>query len=207
MTYKTEKRNGLYANLMDEVKVRIDCISTTCNGRGAYPTVITREFCYLQLRMLCELIALGCLVAHGDITSLKAHKVGKSYSADEILDRLEKLRSHFYPIAGQQIRHPTHLEFRVIDPSPFPKEALLSLYGRTHRYLHRGSLKKMLSMDIPIDTNVNIPEIIAYAQKLNDLLSHHAISINENQVMICILRDANNNNKVQVATAEIPPQK
>jgi hypothetical protein len=202
--HKTDKRNTLYANLMDEVKVRIDCISTTCNGRGAYPTVVIREFCYLQLRMLCELIALVCLVAHGDIASLQAHKVGKSYSADEIIDRLSKLRPHFYPIPGRQTRSSDGYGFEAINPSPFSKDELLALYGVTHRYVHRGSLKKMLSMDIPIDVRVNIPEIISYAQKINDLLSFHAIAINENHIMICMLRNAEDNQKVQVATAERP---
>lgn len=211
MAHKTDKRNELYANLMDEVKVRVDCISTTCNGRGTYPTVIIREFCWLQLRMLCELIALSCLVAHGDIASLKAHKIGKSYSADEIIDRLEKLRPHFYPIAGRQTFNassPARFGFDGIDPSPLPKEELIGLYGKSHRYVHRGSLKKMLSMDTPIDINVNIPEIIQWAQKINDLLSFHAIAINENEVMICMLRNADNDHKVQVATAETstPPE-
>lgn len=204
--HKVEKRNQLYANLMDEVKVRIDCISTICNGRGNFPSVIVREFSYLQLRMLCELIALSCLVAHGDISSLQAHQVGKSYSADEIIDRLTKLRPHFYPIPGKQIwSGPGQpVGFDVIDPSPLPKEELLSLYGKTHRYLHRGSLKKMLSMDVPIDMRVDIPEIIKYAQKINDLLSHHVIAVSERHVILCVLRNMDNNNKVQVATAERP---
>jgi hypothetical protein len=84
---------------------------------------------------------------------------------------------------------------------------LLALYGATHRYVHRGSLKKMFSMDVPIDVRVNIPEIISYAQKINDLLSFHAIAINENHIMICMLRNAEDNQKVQVAAAERPPVK
>lgn len=57
-------------------------------------------------------------------------------------------------------------------------------------------------MDTPIDMNVNIPEIIAWAQKLNDLLSTHTIAINEKEAIICTLRNMDNNNRVQVATAE-----
>jgi hypothetical protein len=205
MAHRTDKRNTLYANLMDEVKVRIDCISTTCNGRGAYPTVITREFCWLQLRMLCELIALACLVAHGDIASLKAHKVGKSYSADDIIDRLEKLRPHFYPVAGKQNQSSdpaVRYNFEAINPSPFPKEELIALYGKTHRFVHRGTLKQMLSMDMPIDINVNLPEIIQWAQKINNLLTYHVIAINEDELLLCMLRNADDNFKVQVATLE-----
>jgi hypothetical protein len=207
--HKTDKRNTLYANLMDEAKVRIECIGTTCQGRGAYPTVITREFCWLQLRMLCELIALSCLVAHGDIGALQSHKVGKAYSADEILDRLARLRPHFYPQAIKEIgRGPgAQVDVEVINPHPLSKEDLLSLYGKTHRYVHRRSLKRLLSMETPIDMHVNIPEIIGWAQKLNDLLSHHIIAVSDSHLIICVLRNADDNNRVQVATAEAPGPK
>lgn len=60
---------SLYADLMNEVKVRIAAIDAGTGGLlGALPAPIVQEHCYLQLRMCCELIALGCLVAHGDIT-------------------------------------------------------------------------------------------------------------------------------------------
>jgi hypothetical protein len=204
MAYKFEKRNILYANLMDEVKVRIEMISTVATGRGNFPSVITREFCYLQLRMLCELIALSCLVAHGDIAGVQSHKIGKAYSADEILKRVEKLRSHFYPSPITQGHDATTggRTVTVVSPSPLPKEELLSLYAKTHRYLHRGSLKKMLSMDVPIDLNVNIPEIIKWAQKINDLLSLHVIAVSADHVILCMLRNADDNNRVQVVTAQ-----
>jgi hypothetical protein len=203
---KPDKQNTLYANLMDEVKVRIDCISSAAQGRlNNYPTPIVREFCYLQLRMLCELIALSCLVAHGDITFLQPHKLGKSYSADDILDKLSKLREHFYPLPITQtvtsIGPPKALHMTLVNPSPLPKDELLKLYGITHKYLHRGSLKKLLSMDTPIDITINMPEIVRWAQKINDLLSLHVISIDAKNVMLCMLRNADENNKVQVATA------
>ena len=203
---KAQKRNTLYANLMDEAKVRIELINSTANGRGSYHPVIVREFCYLQLRMLCELLALSCLVAHGDIGSLQSHKVGKAYSADEILDRLTKLRPHFYPEAvRQESTGPGKFILHRVNPSPLPKEELLTLYGKTHRYLHRGSLKRMLSMDTPIDTKVDLPEIISWAQKMNALLSLHAISVSTDEVILCVLRNHNDNMKVQVATAEALP--
>ncbi len=59
---------SLYANLMEEAKIRIDALNMGLNGSVVVPGQIIREFYFLQLRMLCELIALGCLVTHGDIT-------------------------------------------------------------------------------------------------------------------------------------------
>jgi hypothetical protein len=162
--------------------------------------------------MLCELVALSCLVAHGDITFLQSHKVGRSTSADDIMDRLTKLRPHFYPMAYTQqpatfTSGKAGYELTILDPSPLPKDEFLRLYGASHRHLHRGSLKGLLSMDIntPLDIKINAPEIVKWTQKLNDLLSSHVIAISEERLITCILRNAKDNNKVQVANAERGP--
>ena len=90
-----------------------------------------------------------------------------------------------------------------VTPAPLTKEELLKLYGICHRHLHRGSLKALLKKDVtePLDSQINAPEIIRWAQKLNDLLSHHTIAVSEKVVILCMLTDANNKNQVQVATA------
>lgn len=206
-----EKRNALYANLMDEVKVRFDCINRAGMGLLGLPGPMVREICWLQVRMICELVALSCLVAHGDMKELKSHKVGKSWSADDIIDRLTELRPHFYPIAVKQtLLNPgvplvkCHYQLAGINPSPLPKEDFLALYGRTHRHLHRGTLKNLMSKDTPIDMNVNFPDIIAKTQKISDLLGNHVIAISEKKILLCMLANAENQNRVQVAIAEGP---
>ena len=209
MPSPTEKQRKLYANLMHEVKTRIEVVNVSISGHLRLSDPWVREFCWLQLRMLCELVALSCLVAHGDITFLQPHKVGRAHSADDILDRMTKLREHFYPNAitvsrkleGAQFIH----ELRVVDPSPLPKEELLRLYGISHRHLHRGSLKSLLARDInasPLDITIDAPEIVRWAQKLNALLSHHVIAISGETLIICVLRNADDNHNVQVAVAE-----
>jgi hypothetical protein len=90
----------------------------------------------------------------------------------------------------------------VLDPQPLPKEQLLSLYGKTHRFLHRGNLKKLLSSATPIDMERNLPEIVGWAQKINDQLQVHSIAISEEMVIVCIMRNADDNGRVQVATAQ-----
>jgi hypothetical protein len=58
----------LYCGLMEEIKIRQQVISTILERKLSLPVRVAHELCYLQLRMICELIAIGCLVAHGDIT-------------------------------------------------------------------------------------------------------------------------------------------
>src|SRR5690242_15713425 len=62
---------NLYAGLMTEIKVRINAINTGTMNQIPVPPPLVKEFCFLQIRMICELVALGCLVAHGDISDTK----------------------------------------------------------------------------------------------------------------------------------------
>ncbi len=137
----------LYASLMEEVKLRIHCVDRAVNGQTGFPGPIVREFCYGQLRLLCELIALSCLVAHGDIPATYSKQLGKKWSADEIFGGLSKLRKHFYPIpVRQESQSPFGTVHRHeivgVDPMPLPKDTLLDLYGKCHSHLHRGNVRK-----------------------------------------------------------------
>lgn len=207
MTIPTGKQLTLYANLMEEIKVRFDVINHAAQGRTGLNAPFVREFLHLQMRFLCELIALACLVAHGDITFLQSHKIGRSYSAEDILDRMSKLRPHFYPVPVTRVVNTLadgrkHHQLTGIDPSPLSKEHLLDVYANTHKHLHRGSLKKLLSTDTPLDMTINVPEIVGSAQKMSNLLGHHVIPISEELIILCMLVNTDNNNKVQVITAQ-----
>ena len=68
---------------MEEIKLRFEVIVDIESGHVKLPERALYEFCYLQVRMICELISLSCLVAHGDIT--KSNKLTKTYQADRIV--------------------------------------------------------------------------------------------------------------------------
>jgi hypothetical protein len=90
---------NIYAHLMDEVRSRLDAITSLRRGTiPPLPPFITYEIGYLQLRMVCELIAIGCLVAHGDIQATRVGKLLKAKFPNTIIDELEKLHQNFYPI-------------------------------------------------------------------------------------------------------------
>jgi len=196
---------------MEELKIRFNCANHVAHGHAGLPAPMVREFLYQQLRFMCELIALSCLVAHGDIAALKSHKIGRAYSADDILDRMTALRAHFYPIPVREISVTsmssgarTH-NLQAVNPSPLSKDDLIGLYGKTHKYLHRGSLKAILSTDTPFDMTLSIPainEIMAQMQKMSDLMAHHVIAINERELIICLLLNPQDHNRVQMVTAE-----
>jgi hypothetical protein len=66
-----------YATLMDEARARLDAIPIIHSALGPFvPTYVVDESAYTQLRMVCEIIAIGCLVAHGDIPATRDYGGG-----------------------------------------------------------------------------------------------------------------------------------
>jgi hypothetical protein len=115
ITKDQQNAMNLYGGMMEEAKMRIDSIEYAVSGLLKFHPVIIREFAYLQLRMLCELIALGCLVAHGDIPATKSKTLSKAWNAEDIINTLENLHPDFYPHPVEQIRYPKYQEFRPIE--------------------------------------------------------------------------------------------
>src|SRR3954462_11096767 len=101
ITKDQQRAMDLYSGLMDEMRMRVETVEFAITGLLKFHPVIIRELSYLQLRMICEMIALGCLLAHGDIPATKPLR--KAWSADDIFKTLERLHSDFYPHPFEQI--------------------------------------------------------------------------------------------------------
>jgi hypothetical protein len=132
-----------YSGLMEEAKYRLQAMDTALIGITGLPRGAIVEFGFLQLRLLCELIAVGCLTAHGD---LQTGKLKKAYEADKIIKGLERLRSKFYPLGA--IRTGDLIKLRR--DGFLTKEELLKLYWSEgtmktcqHGYIRRSSLKRL----------------------------------------------------------------
>jgi hypothetical protein len=61
------------------------------------PGKAIQEFCVLEIRMVCELIALACVVAHGDDIA-DSNKLEKEWQAGRIVSALERLHPGFFPV-------------------------------------------------------------------------------------------------------------
>src|SRR5258706_5208731 len=94
---KQRKTLELYASLMEEVKLREASAWKVIRGELDLPPPLGREYCFLQVRMMIETMALGCLVVHGDIPATQSNKFLGAYSADQIMKMLEFLHPGFYP--------------------------------------------------------------------------------------------------------------
>jgi hypothetical protein len=159
-----EEAMDAYSILMHEAKRRLIAMDTALVGRTGLPNGTICEFCFLQLRMLCELIALGCLTAHGD---LETGKLKEAYQADRIIRRLEQLHPKFYPYAATDGETGTELK-----EGSFTKEELMKLYWKCGDVLHRGSIQTLWSRLRYADA---VEEIRTWKEKIEALLSDHAI--------------------------------
>ncbi len=198
----------LYANLLAEINFRVAAINHCTTGASGLAPPFVKDFCYLQIRMICELVALGCLVAHGDIKETASKTLQKQWSADKIMEALEVLHPHFYPQAikstvttlpdGKKNHH-----LQAAPTSPLSRDEFLKLYHGCGEMLHRGNVRKLLKGQFPIQ--INYPEITAKTQKIIDLLSHHILVMRGGeQAFLAMLTNADIG-RPQVAIAETPP--
>jgi hypothetical protein len=192
-----------YSSIMEEAKLRALSINTITGSSVGLPLPLLREYGFLQLRMLCELIALGCLVAHGDIEGTKAAVLQKEYKAGVIVKRLEKLHPNFYPSPRKPIFSPGRVHLDDYDREFLTKGELLTLYGRCGDVLHRGNLRDLL--DPKNQPPSDFWDIQDWGQKILNLLSVHLISrVGGNFHFIVALEAPQTGGNVLVSVAESP---
>jgi hypothetical protein len=179
-----------YCKLMEELKLRhavvSDVVENAKNGRFVLSPAILGELCFLQLRMICELIALGCLLVHGDIPAARTNKMKKAHQADWIISRLEQLHPSFYPQPSEQIlnKQGKVIELKPVTEPYLTKADLLKLHASCGPKLHRGSLKTVMDA-----RSFDLAQVASWLTKISTLLNHHQIpSIDDNYLVVIIMR-------------------
>ena len=193
-----------YAKLLNEARTRILGIDDALIGATALPTPLAIEFGYLQLRMLCELVALCCLVAHGDIEAVNARKLQKQYAADFIFKHLEALHQNFYPHPVNVTTTSTSLHLDRLETGFLSKLELLTLYHECGGRLHRGSIAKFQS-SAPRAHDADLSVLRMWRDKVLLLLKeHHVASRNNTSHLICFLSHQQAGGEALVVTALSP---
>lgn len=155
---------------MEEAKSRIASIISVLEGRTQLSEIFADEYCTLQLRLLCEIIALGCLTAHGDIPETKATRLRKQYKADRIISLLAGLHAEFYPRPVRQVPPDPPRTYGLEDREEaeyLTKRELIKLAGRCGEGLHRGTMHDLSLKSLSPE------EIFAYTTKIALLVDIH----------------------------------
>ncbi|MNS30652.1 hypothetical protein D3C72_626880 [compost metagenome] len=192
-----------YMVIMEEVKSRLHAINTILRDRNLFEPRIARESCYLQLRMIAELVALSCVVAHDKLTLGEMKNLRREYSADVILKRMERRHENFFPRAV--FLRKTEDGRGHIDRTEklgFTAAEMGKLWVRTGEVLHVGAQKKLRSRKA-IDPE--LADVRSYVERIIDLLSFHAvITVDETHAMICEMNSADTG-RVTMAIAAAEP--
>lgn len=190
----------MYCDLMEEIKKRGDVVSAISQGHIPVPQPIALEFAYLQLRMICELIALACLTAHGDVPETTSKRLTKAYNADQIMKALENLHPGFYPVPGRQVHNEAGkvVQLELVKEPHLTKRELQVLYGKCGDFLHRGNLEQLMKgRKLP-----DLSEIDTWYKKITVLLNHHQIQLLDGHQQLWVIMQADSDGKVHAYEME-----
>ena len=160
---------------MHELAIRVDLIACACNGGLNLTPPYAREYCYLQFRRICELVALGCLQLHGDLPVARSRAAKKEWNAERIMRLLQKNHPHSFPqsLTRTKTVGGWHLEANS-KPDALTFTEFKALYSKCGEVLHRGTIRTIES-EGPIDKS-EYEAVLQWSRKLIDLLNEHVVA-------------------------------
>lgn len=164
-----------YSQLMKEVKSRLtvldERLSTLKDPNHLRPgAFIDAEYCFLQIRLICESIALAAILIHEPAYT---NKLKNLYRADRIFTDLKKINRFCFPraITGQP-KVDGVVQYQVDQSESRGYKWLIKIYRETDQILHRGRIKHLIegsSRHYPVD------KVYVWASELRSLLKYHSI--------------------------------
>lgn len=164
-----------YLRLMHEVAIRLDLVAHACNGALNLSPPYAREYCYLQFRRICELVALGCLQLHGDLPVARSGAAKKEWHAERIMKLLQRNNPHSFPqsLTRTKTTNGWHLKANSkLNALTFTE--FKALYSKCGEILHRGTICT-IEAEGPIGKS-EYDEVIRWTRKLVDLLNEHVVA-------------------------------
>jgi hypothetical protein len=162
----------IYADLMEEAKIRIHAVRDALLAKDTRAPRLLQEFVCLQYRMLCEIIAVGCLIAHDDI---RDKSVLGTWKIPDIIERLERLNPDFYPRPVRISFAATGMRVEKYDVPHLAKAELLEFWRKSGNILHRGSAKSVFAGH-GFPQVVDPTKLTGQGQKILNLIDQHVIS-------------------------------
>jgi hypothetical protein len=174
---------------MQEIKERLYAIEDVLSGGTALRGPLALEFCFLQLRLICECISYACVIAHAYIEELKAAKFQKDWSADSLMKALDSLHKDFYP-KPRKMTVTDKIQLDEIDAPFLTKAELKRLNGVCGDKLHRGSPEKYTYNPTPERLAADRQTVIDYGNKVSRLMESHLMSHRgEARYILCRFRE------------------
>lgn len=169
-----------YLKLMHEVVIRLDLVSHACHGRLNLTPPYAFEYCYLQYRRICELLALGCLQLHGDLPDTRTSATAKEWNAERIMSLLQRKHPHAFPQSVISTKIPDGWSYVAnAKPNAMTFNDFKALYSKCGSVLHRGTIRS-IEVEAPL-AKCDYDLLINWSHKIVDLLNEHFIARSSGQ--------------------------
>jgi hypothetical protein len=187
-----------YLGFMREIKHRHQQISAVFSGEHGLTRQFVHDLGWLQLRLMCETLALACLVVHEAIPVSRTLKMQREYKANVILKKLEELHPSYFPkpmVEQPDSDYPGVMRVSDKEDGFLSKRELVKLYGVPGEHLHRGSLDDIAQKKraFPFDAKT----VTRPLGKIAELLELHTIQPIDPS-WVYLVRMANSRNQVEL---------
>lgn len=163
-----------YLRLVHEIVVRLDLVAKACNGNLNLTPPYAFEYCYLQYRRICELLALGCLQLHGDIPATQTTSASKEWNAEKIMSLLHRNHPHAFPQCATKTMTEGVWKIEANSkPNAMTLAEFKRLYNKCGHVLHRGTIRSIES-EGPLE-KPDYDLLMLWSHKIVDLLNQHII--------------------------------
>jgi hypothetical protein len=177
LSFSPEEAIRAYLPLMHEFAIRSDLVGGACDGRLGLTLPYAREYAYLQFRRMCELMALGCLLLHGDLELARRQSAQMEWNADRIMKLLHRQHPHAFPQSAV-LEKDEERQRAILRANSKPNALTLSefkrLYAECGEVLHRGTIRSLAGS--PEITESDYQRVIDWHHKLVDLMNQHIVA-------------------------------
>lgn len=184
---------------MLELRARHRGVVSVINRETKLSKLLQKDICYLEFRMMCEVMALASLVIHGDIPLTHTRPLRDEYKADKIIRKLEELHPDFYPRPvtqrlvgppGKRLAHLTKFSLPYLT-----QKRLVSLYRECNDQLHRGHVSNLSDNKV---LRIDRERLSTYAYLWSALMLTHVIRPKDSDLTFLVRMGAASNGSVDV---------
>lgn len=195
------KAADFYRGFMSEVRIRLTALEENIVAVRAQPNdhsaFLRTEFCYLQMRFVCELIALAALAANSLSSQHASRKLLKTWQADQIFRQLQRINPHSYPMPVRETQKPEGgLHFEKKSGGVLQRDQLGTIYGACGNCLHRGTLARLSANQTTV---YNLADLEKWSRSAKLLLAQHIVLLPQlNTVFLVRMNDGQGNVSVAI---------
>jgi hypothetical protein len=178
-----EEAVGVYLAFMEEIKARLAMVELCIDACRETPPVpqayMHAEFGFLQLRFVCDLVALGALAIH--------HPYGltdellESWHARRALSDLSAINKEGFPRPANVNRGPNGIE--IVMKDGLTRNGIQRMFDKCGKALHRGKIKHVFEKRARV---YDMDALARWRNRIVELLDNHLMMLPQQGVVVII---------------------